>query len=165
MRPAAGQGLEEDGRHGGERLALAGRHLDDPALREGEAGEDLLVERALPEGAAGRLAGEGEGLRKLGLGRDPGLHAGAERPGPRLEAGVVERGDGGLEVGDPGEGRPVCRQVVLDRPAAQAIEKVGEPQRLSVLRRMRGKPRALMIRSPTGGHGHDQLRPSWEIER
>ena len=126
--PAAGQGLEEDGRHRGERLALAGRHLDDLPLGEGEAGEDLLVERPLAEGAPGRLAGEGEGLGELRLDLRPVGHAGAQRAGPLREAGVVERRHRGLERGDPGEHLPVGRQVVLDRPTAQSIEKGGEAQ-------------------------------------
>ena len=55
---------------------------DDPALREGEAGEDLLVERPLPEGAPGRLAGEGEGLGELRLDLRPVGHAGRAGRGP-----------------------------------------------------------------------------------
>ncbi len=80
--PAAGQGVEEDGRDRGERLALAGRHLRDLPLGEGEAGQDLLVERPLPEGAACRLAGEGEGLGKLRFDGRPVRDADAEGAGP-----------------------------------------------------------------------------------
>ena len=58
VRPAAGEGLEEDGCHGGERLALARRHLGQLALGQGETRQDLLVERPLAERAPSRFAGE-----------------------------------------------------------------------------------------------------------
>ncbi len=132
VRPAALQGVEKDGRHRGERLALAGRHLDDPAPRESDAGENLLVEGALPEGAPRGLPGQGEGLRELRLDLRPPGHPGAQSAGLLGEADVQERRDGRLEGGDGGETLPVGRQVLLDRPAAEAIEKAGEEQRLSV---------------------------------
>ena len=110
MRPAAGQGVEEDGGDGGERLALAGRHLGDLPPGEGDPGEDLLVERPLPEGAAGRLAGEGEGLGELRLDLRPVGHPGAQGAGPCGETGVVERRHRRLERADPGEHLPVGRR-------------------------------------------------------
>ncbi len=84
--PAAGEGLEEDGRDGGERLALAGGHLRDLPLGEGEAGQHLLVERPLPEGAPGRLAGEGEGLGELRFDLRTVGHPGAQGAGPLRQA-------------------------------------------------------------------------------
>ena len=128
VRAPAREGLQEDGRHRGERLPLAGGHLGDLPLREGEAGQDLLVERPLAEGAPGRLAGEGKGLGSLRVDRGPVLHSGAKGSGPLRQEGVGERRHRGLEGRHPGEHLPVGRQVVLDRATAKAIEKRGEAQ-------------------------------------
>ena len=142
VRAAAGQGLEEDGGDRGERLALAGRHLRDLPLREGEAGQDLLVERALPEGAPGRLAGEGESLGNLRVGRAPRPRRGSGGSGPPREAGVVERRHGRLERADPGERLAVGRQVAFDRTAAETIED-----------RRRGSSGPVYARRERGGGG------------
>ena len=147
MRPASGQGPQEHGRDRGQRLPFARRHLDDPATGEGEASQDLLVERPLPERPAGRLPGEREGLGELLVDLRAVGHAAAQRAGPMREPGVVELRHRGLESGDPGEHLPVGRQVALDRPAAQAIEKGGEAQGVPVY----GRSEPTEARTRSGG--------------
>ena len=60
----AGERVEVDGRGRDERLALAGLHLGDEAVVEGDAADKLDVEVPLAEGAPGGLAHDGEGLGK-----------------------------------------------------------------------------------------------------
>ena len=48
--------------HGGQRLAFPGEHLDHAAIIEGQRGQDLLVERALTQGAMRGLASQSEEL-------------------------------------------------------------------------------------------------------
>ncbi len=56
--PAIDEGVERRRHHRGQRLPLAGLHLDDMSGVEGQAGDDLFVERPLAEDTAGRLARE-----------------------------------------------------------------------------------------------------------
>ena len=101
-----GQRVEIDRQGGDQRLALAGLHLGNVALVQEDAADELHVERAQAERAAGRLAGVGEGLRKqvvqrLALG-EPRLELG----GLGEDALVGERLVLGLERVDPLDGGP-----------------------------------------------------------
>ncbi len=82
---------------GDQRLALAGLHLGDVALVQEDAAHELHVEGAQAEGAAGGLAGVGEGFRQQVVERLALGEALAELGGLGLEAGVVER----LELAAP----------------------------------------------------------------
>jgi hypothetical protein len=59
------QGVEIDGKGGDERLAFARLHLGDPAEVQGGPAHQLHVVVALADGALGRLAHDGKGLREL----------------------------------------------------------------------------------------------------
>ena len=59
----AGQRVESRGHDRGQRLALAGLHLDHPAARQGQGRDHLHVERSQAEGAAGRFPHQGEERR------------------------------------------------------------------------------------------------------
>ena len=129
--------VERPQRHrqrGGERLALAGLHLDDAAVRHGQPGHDLLVERPLGDGAAGRFAHEAEHqgqplprlqqLPRLDRGRSQlGVATGREAVGRRahrgqrrVEAAQIEihwLAAPGREVFPPGDGS--CGQCGAER--------------------------------------------------
>ncbi len=60
----AGERVQVDRQGGHEGLALAGLHLGDLALVQHDAAHQLHVEGAQAEGAAGGLAGGGEGARQ-----------------------------------------------------------------------------------------------------
>jgi hypothetical protein len=60
----AREGVQVGGERRDEGLALAGAHLGDLALMQRDAADQLDVEVAHPERAAGRLAHEREGLRQ-----------------------------------------------------------------------------------------------------
>ena len=62
VHAAPGERVEVGGHGGDQRLALAGLHLGDVALVQEDAAHELHVEGAQAEGAAGGLAGVGEGL-------------------------------------------------------------------------------------------------------
>ncbi len=58
----AGESVEVGRADGGQGLALSGLHLDDFALVQDEAAQDLHVEGPLAQDSPRRLADEGEGL-------------------------------------------------------------------------------------------------------
>ena len=91
---AAGQRVEVDRQRRHQRLALAGLHLGDVALVQEDAADQLHVEGPQAEGAAGGLAGVGEGFGQQVVERLALLEPLAELGGPGLEPVVVE----GLEL-------------------------------------------------------------------
>ena len=110
VHAATGQGVEVDRQRRHQGLALAGLHLGDVALVEEDAAHQLDVEGAQAEGAAGRLAGVGEGLGEevveglalgealpeLGsLGAEPFVVEGAERGLERVD--LLDEGADGLD--------------------------------------------------------------------
>ena len=111
MHAATGQGVEVDRQRRHQGLALAGLHLGDVALVEEDAAHQLDVEGAEAEGAAGRLAGVGEGLGEEvveglalgealpelgGLGAEPVVVEGAERGLERVD--LLDEGADGLDL-------------------------------------------------------------------
>ena len=100
---AAGEGGEEGRGDGGERLALAGLHLDDAARVQREARGDLHVVGALPERAAGGLAGESEGFDEQRVLRLAGASAAAQGGGAGGELAVAKREEVALGGGDRGD--------------------------------------------------------------
>jgi hypothetical protein len=59
VHAVAGERVERRRQHRGERLALAGLHLHDPAVVHRQRGDDLDVERPQAERAPRRLACDG----------------------------------------------------------------------------------------------------------
>ena len=120
--PCPARALSAAGHHGRQRLALAGLHLDDVAVVEREAGDDLLVERPLAERAAGGLAGEREERR---LERRPLLArtcAPAQRARPLQQFTLRERTALGVEAGHGVEGALETAKVALDGRSTQTAE-------------------------------------------
>ncbi len=79
VHAAAGERVKRRGHHRGQRLAFAGEHLDHVPVVQRERRDELHVERALPEGTAGGLAGEREEGHAQRFAWLAGPRAGAER--------------------------------------------------------------------------------------
>ncbi len=92
--------VQVDGRHGRERLALAGLHLGDAPLVERHRADQLDVEHAQAQRPDARLAGDGEGLVEDVVELGPVGHPGAELLGLGAELVVAELLHLGLEVVD-----------------------------------------------------------------
>ncbi len=97
VHAAAGERVQVRRQGRDERLALARRHLGDRAVVEHHAADQLHVEVAHPDVATGRLTADGKGLRQDLVERLATLDPLLELLGLRAEAGVVERGERGLE--------------------------------------------------------------------
>ena len=98
VRAAAGERGEERGRHGGQRLPLAGRHLGDGPAMEREAAEDLLVVQAQAESAASRLAHQREAVDQAIV-----VAAGAELERASSQLLVGERCSARFALADGGD--------------------------------------------------------------
>ena len=103
MDPGATEGVEVGRHRGHQRLAFTGLHLGDGAFVEGAGPDDLDVEVALAEGAAGGFPHHGESLGGEVIERLAVGDALAELDRLGGELGVGERLDGGFERVDPGD--------------------------------------------------------------
>ena len=146
---AAGQRVEV-GRHGGdERLALAGLHLGDVALVQEDAADQLHVEGAQAEGAAGGLAGVGEGFGQQVVEALAVLEPLAELVGLGLEAGVVERLELGLEGVDLLDERADRLDPAVVRRAEDLLRDRAQTQHETAILEMRRARRCRRPVAPT----------------
>ena len=96
----AGERVEVERQARDEGLALAGLHLGDVALVQHDAAHQLDVEQPLPGLALARLAHSGERLEEDVLERLAVLEPLLELRGLRVQLGVAQRLEVGLERGD-----------------------------------------------------------------
>ena len=109
VRAAAGQRVEIERQRGDERLALAGRHLGDPALVQHHAADELhVVRHHVP--------------RQLVPGH---RHRGAEQPAARLAHGGVRLGQ---QLVQPGGQLLLVRPLQLVEPLLQRSRSAGSAQ-------------------------------------
>ena len=142
LRVPAGEGVEVERQRGDEGLALARRHLGDPALVEGDAADELDVEMhhvpgqlvvadddlAADQAAGGVLHG-GEGLGQNLVEGFAGLQAGAKFVGLGAELLVGQRLVGLLELVDARDDRAAFLEEFVVVPAGEFLEDEAEHER------------------------------------
>ena len=135
MDAVAGQRVEIAGEGGDERLAFAGLHLGDGALVQHHAADELDVEMALADGAAGGLAHGRERGNEQVVEARPGGELGAEFVGAGAQRLVGKRGDFGLERIDGRDLGPIGLQPAIVGAAKNLLREVPQhPNDLSARR-------------------------------
>ena len=110
----AGHRVERADQRGGQRLALAGPHLDDLAVMQRQRADQLRGNGMFVERAARRLADQREDLGLDGIGRRAGA-----RPRPQVVRALAQRGVGEGAVVRLARQDPARRRVVAHQPAAR----------------------------------------------
>jgi len=122
VRPSPRERADDRREHRDERLAFARLHLDERAVAQGQAREELHVVRGEPHGPARHLGHDREGVRPLGAGE---IRPAPQPRGPRAEGLVVRRLEGAPVLPDrPDPPRP-APQIGVHRDAPDPIEEPG----------------------------------------
>ncbi len=134
VRRLAAEGGERYGQDGRQRLPLAGLHLDDGAVIEGERGHDLLVERPQADAAASQLANQRKQRAPNGLALQTASRAKPEVLDVRRQRFIGEGAQRRSEAVDFVEALGIGAQIELHGRSAKMRETIAPTDRIPYTR-------------------------------